>query len=54
VKAAEYYKLCADQGEAVGQNNLRFCLMMGLGVAKDPVRAVEYFKLAMAQGQCFG
>jgi TPR repeat protein len=49
-RAAEYFRLAAEQGNAIGQVNFGFCLKNGDGVEKDVVRAVEYFRLSADQG----
>jgi TPR repeat protein len=45
VRAAEYYRLSAEQGNADGQFNFGVCLENGSGVDKDLIRAAEYYRL---------
>jgi len=49
-EAAKWYKLAADQGHAVAQNNLAVCYTNGKGVAKDDKEALRLYNLAVAQG----
>ena len=49
-EAVRYYRLAADQGNAVGQCNLGAYYFNGDGVPKDPKEAVRYFRLAADQG----
>jgi TPR repeat protein len=49
-KAANYFKMAADQGRADGQFNLGICLENGQGVVRDFAKAAEYNKLAGDQG----
>ena len=48
--AFKYYKLAADQGYDVAQNNVAMAYENGEGVEKDLKKAFEYFKLAADQG----
>jgi TPR repeat protein len=48
--AAYYFKLAADQGDAVAQYNYGNCLDKGEGVRIDFQGAAHYFKLAADQG----
>lgn len=41
----------AEQGNAQAQNDLGICYAIGDGIAVDPVKAAEYFKLAYQQGE---
>jgi hypothetical protein len=45
-----YYRLAAEQGLAIAQNNLGYCFENGEGVAQDWVEAVRYYQLAAEQG----
>jgi uncharacterized protein YegL len=54
VRAAEYYRLSAEQGDASGQNNFGICLQHGFGVEKDLVRAAEYYLLSAEQRNASG
>ena len=50
VKAVEWLKLAAAQGNAPAQFNLAWCFIQGKGVDKDEVKAAHLYKLAAAQG----
>jgi TPR repeat protein len=57
--SAYYYKLSADQGNALSQYNYGFCLREGEGVEQDFRMAAYYFKLSADQGHalsqfCYG
>jgi len=49
VKAASWYQLSADQGNAAGQVHLGLCNKKGFGVAKDVEVAFKYFHLSGAK-----
>ncbi|PIT21602.1 hypothetical protein BGI36_05595 [Snodgrassella communis] len=49
-KAAEYFQLAADQGEAAAQANLVYLYDNGNGVREDYIKAHEYYLLAADQG----
>jgi len=49
-KAAEYYRMAADQGHARAQCYLGVCFRDGDGEAQDDAEAVRFFKLAADQG----
>ena len=49
-KAAMHYRLCAEQGHKIAQNNLGNAYYLGDGVARDPARAAYWFEKAAAQG----
>jgi TPR repeat protein len=49
-KAANYFKLATDQGDAAAQFNYGVCLESGSGVQIDLQKAANYFKLAADQG----
>ena len=49
-KAAKYYKLAVDQGNAFAQCNLGIMYDNGRGVPQDDARAGQYYKLAADQG----
>jgi TPR repeat protein len=49
-KAAHYYKLSADQGDADAQNNLALMYYYERGVKQDYKEASKYYKLAADQG----
>jgi hypothetical protein len=54
IRAAEYYRLSAEQGNSDGQDNFGFCLFHGRGVAQDLIRAAEYYRLSAEQGNSSG
>ena len=45
-----HYRLCAEQGHKIAQNNLGNAYYLGDGVARDPARAAYWFEKAAAQG----
>ena len=47
----KYYRLAADQGDAVAQRDLAGIYFHGDGVAQDYTRAAALFKLAADQGE---
>jgi TPR repeat protein len=49
-KAAQYYKLSADKGDADAQNNLALMYYYERGVKQDYKEASKYYKLAADQG----
>jgi TPR repeat protein len=46
----QYFKLAADQGDAVAQNNYGLCLQNGKEVSIAWKGAVDYFEFAADQG----
>jgi TPR repeat protein len=54
VKAAEYFKLSAHQGNADGQWLYGRGLADGIGMARNPMKAAKYFKLSADQGNAQG
>jgi TPR repeat protein len=48
-KAAEYYRLSADQGNSEGQWRYGDCLRNGKGVTRDPVEAMRWYKRSSDQ-----
>jgi TPR repeat protein len=54
IRAAEYYKLSADQGNSSGQCKYGVCLQNGLGITKDLSGAAEYYRLSADQGNSSG
>ena len=50
VKAAEYYRLGADQGDAEAAYSMGICYHTGSGVAKDEDKAVACYVKAAGQG----
>ena len=49
-EAARWYRLAAEQGTAIAQNNLGVMYANGLGVPQDDVTAYMWFNLAAATG----
>src|SRR4051794_32521432 len=49
--AVKWYRVAADQGHALAQNNLGVMHSNGRGVSKDAVLAYRRLNLAAAQGQ---
>ena len=49
-EAVRLFKLAADQGYALAQNNLGVCYYSGFGVGVDSKEAVRLYKLAEYQG----
>lgn len=49
-KAAQLYRLAADQGYARAQCNLGECYAHGIGVPKDAREAARWYRLASEQG----
>ena len=49
-EALKWYRLAADQGNAIAQYNLGFMYDNGQGVPQDYVRAHMWFNLSAAQG----
>jgi hypothetical protein len=49
-EAFRYYKLSADQGNAVAQNILGYCYASGNGVGLDKSEAFRYYKMSADQG----
>jgi TPR repeat protein len=50
IRAAEYYRLSADQGNASAQYRFGLCLELGKGVEKNLNLAAEYRQKAVSQG----
>ena len=51
--AAELHRKMAEQGDATAQSRLGVQYLVGTGVAKDPVEALTWFRLAAKQGNRF-
>lgn len=49
-RAAELYKLSADQGFVEGQSNLATMYELGTGVTKEFNKVLEFYLLAAEQG----
>ena len=49
-EAVRWYRLAADQGLAIAQNNLGWMYDNGEGVAEDDAEAVRWYRLAADQG----
>ena len=50
-QAVKYYKMAAEQGHAVAQNQLGNCFNLGLGVVQDYNEAVKWYRKAADQGR---
>ena len=50
VKAVEYWREAAEQGNAAAQCNLGYCYDCGQGVEQDYKKAVEWYKKSAEQG----
>ena len=49
-QAASFFRLSAEQGNPVAQNNLAFMYRNGVGVAQDYEEAVKWYRLSAEQG----
>ena len=49
-EAVKWYRMAADQGLAVAQNNLGAMYELGRGVPKDEVAALRWYTKAADQG----
>jgi TPR repeat protein len=49
-KAYQYYKMSADQGNALAQNYVGWCYQNGIGVHPDKAEAFRYYKMSADQG----
>jgi uncharacterized protein len=49
-RAMQYFRVLADQGNSVAQNNLGFMYDQGLGVPRDYAQAVVWYRKAADQG----
>ena len=49
-RAVEWYTRAAESGDRAAQCNLGYCLLNGIGTARNPAGAVEWFKRAAEQG----
>jgi TPR repeat protein len=50
VKAAQWYRKAAEQGDAEAQFNLGVMCQCGRGVAQDETRGVQWYRKAAEQG----
>jgi len=50
MEAAKWFRLAADQGNAMAQSNLGVCYVRGDGVPQDKAEAMKWFRLAADQG----
>ena len=50
VKAVEWFRKAAEQGNDVAQYNLAMCYERGEGVVKDLAEAVKWYRKAAEQG----
>src|SRR5258708_4207265 len=51
VEAARWYRLGAEHGDAMAQNNLGWFYQKGLGVDRDPKEALKWYQKAAEQGE---
>ena len=51
LKATEYYRQAADNGNITAICNLGYCYYTGIGVAEDEAEAVKWFQRAADHGQ---
>ena len=49
-EAVRWFRLAADQGHALAQNNLGYMYANGEGVPEDDAEAVRWYRLAAEQG----
>jgi TPR repeat protein len=49
-EALKWYRLAAEQGEAIAQYNLGYMYEYGRGVAKDYTQAMRWYRQAADQG----
>lgn len=49
-RAADHFKIAADQGVAEAQYNYSVCLLNAKGVKKSEIEAIHYLELAVMQG----
>jgi TPR repeat protein len=52
-EASEYFKMSVDQGFVSAEVNYGVCLLEGLSVTVDEVKAVQYLKAAAKQGDIY-
>eukprot|EP00245_Coleochaete_scutata_P017141 TRINITY_DN8262_c0_g1_i10.p1 TRINITY_DN8262_c0_g1~~TRINITY_DN8262_c0_g1_i10.p1 ORF type:complete len:156 (-),score=32.91 TRINITY_DN8262_c0_g1_i10:203-670(-) len=53
-EAVKWFRLLAEQGDALGQCNLGVCYEIGYGVAKDLKEAVKWYRRSAEQGNAMG
>ena len=53
-EAAAAFRIAAERGHPIAQNNLGEMLMEGRGIARDDAQAVEWYRRAAEQGNAFG
>ena len=46
-----WFRLAAEQGEAIAQHSLGLMYSIGLGVPQDAAEAVRWYRLAAEQGE---
>ena len=51
VKAAQWYRKAAEQGNASAQYNLSVCYFNGKGVERDRAKSAEWYKKVNEQGK---
>jgi TPR repeat protein len=49
-EAVRQFRMAADQGNAIGQNNLGLSYLLGEGVPQNDAEAVRWFRMAADQG----
>ena len=49
-RAVKLYRQAAEQGSSVGQCNLGYCMLKGIGIRPDPAQAVYWFRKAAEGG----
>ena len=49
-RAVKLYRQAAEQGSSVGQCNLGYCMLKGIGIRPDPAQAVYWFRTAAEGG----
>ena len=50
MEALKWFKLGAENGDALSENNLGYMYLKGFGTAKDTAKAAEYLQKAAAHG----
>ena len=51
IESSKWFRLAAEQGNAVAQNNIGLNYVRGKGVVKDYSEAKKWFQLAAEQGE---
>jgi TPR repeat protein len=50
IKAAKYFKMSADQGDAIGRRGSARCVRKGTDFERNVIEAVKHFKMSPDQG----